>query len=124
MDDKLGLVDGLSVLIVEDEVFIAQSLKTSLMEEGARLVDTAGGLKQATSRIADKDYGLVILDIRLPDGEAHGLARALVDQSIPVVVHSGHVTSQRNKLLRGVVFCAKPASPAEFLQAIRTALAP
>ncbi|MEM7718274.1 MAG: response regulator [Pseudomonadota bacterium] len=113
---------GLTILIVEDEVFIAQSLRSNLIDAGASAVKTAGALKDAIAQIATTQFDLVILDIRLPDGESYDLASTLVSRSIPVVVHSGHATSAHDERLTEVVFCAKPASPAELLQVIEAAL--
>lgn len=122
MGNTAGSLDSLSILIVEDEVFIAQSLKANLLDAGARVVETAGGVSEAKAQIEATDYDLAILDIRLSDGEAFDLASSLTSRSVPVVVHSGHATSERNEHLTDVVFCAKPASPSEILQAIHTAL--
>lgn len=114
---------NLSILIVEDEVFIAHSLKKFLDDTGASHVVTASTLCEAKGCLETADYDATILDVRLPDGEAYDLAAELVEQDVPVVIHSGHATSQCNGRLSRVVFCSKPATPEEILRAIGEARA-
>lgn len=115
-------VKGRSVLILEDEVFIAFSLRTYLEEAGATPVDLAGSLSEANQKIAEGAYDIAILDMRLPDGEAYELAQSLSDTGVSVVVHSGHATVERNGQMPGVVFCSKPATPQELFHAIGAAI--
>jgi DNA-binding NtrC family response regulator len=54
-----------NILIVEDEFSIRESLQTWLTELGYR-VDVAREGQEALKRIAEKDYDLLLLDLRLP----------------------------------------------------------
>lgn len=118
MDAKQPDLTGLSVLVVEDEAFIAFALKSYLEEAGAVSVTTASTLKEADIKITNGEFGAAIVDVRLPDGEAYELAAKLIDQGVPVVIHSGHATQERHGELAGAVFCAKPATPNELLAAL------
>lgn len=118
MNQDTRNIENLSILIVEDEVFIALSLKKFLDDTGASQVVTASTLSEAKGRLEISGFDAAILDIRLPDGEAYDLAADLVAMDVPVVIHSGHATSQRNGRLSRVVFCSKPATPEEILLAI------
>ncbi len=53
------------ILIVEDEAIMRESLRDWLTEGGYR-VETAKEGKQALRTIAEQDFGLAILDLRLP----------------------------------------------------------
>jgi len=54
-----------SILIVEDETIMRESLRDWLTESGYR-VETAQEGEQALRTIAEHDFGLAILDLRLP----------------------------------------------------------
>jgi DNA-binding NtrC family response regulator len=57
---------GKSILIVDDDQVILQSLKGVLKMEGYR-VDTAGTGQEAIEKFQVNFYNLVLLDIKLPD---------------------------------------------------------
>ena len=54
-----------NILIVEDEFSIRESLQTWLMDLGYQ-VEVAREGEEAMKRIAEKDFDLLILDLRLP----------------------------------------------------------
>jgi len=56
------------ILLVEDEVVLRTSIARSLREDG-HAVDEAGRLDEADLEVRVTDYGLVILDRGLPDGD-------------------------------------------------------
>jgi DNA-binding NtrC family response regulator len=54
-----------NILIVEDEKNVRESLRTWLVELGCQVEVTADG-EEALKRISEKEFDLVILDLRLP----------------------------------------------------------
>ena len=76
------------ILIVEDEEIFARAVAQSLERAGHRCV-TAGTLASARKQLNDPDpWDLMILDMRLPDGEGFDLLRevAALGDSAPAVV--------------------------------------
>ncbi len=59
-----------SVLIVDDEAAIRESLQTLLELEGYE-VDVAGDGEEGLARLAERPYDLVLLDFAMPDRERH-----------------------------------------------------
>jgi two-component system OmpR family response regulator len=57
------------ILLVEDDWFLADVLATSLREKGW-LVDTAGTVAEALAGVGKQLPDLLLLDLRLPDGDA------------------------------------------------------
>jgi CheY-like chemotaxis protein len=53
------------ILIVEDETIAREGLRDWLTD-GGYLVETAGAGEEALEAIAEKDFGIVILDLKLP----------------------------------------------------------
>ncbi len=55
------------ILVVEDKIDLRESLK-DILEFHDFLVDEAPDLKTASEKIACRTYDVVLLDIKLPDG--------------------------------------------------------
>lgn len=64
----------MQILVVEDQVKVAQSLKKGLGEVGYS-VELAGNGAEAESSLQNKAYDLVILDVMLPDQSGLDTAR-------------------------------------------------
>ena len=54
-----------NILIVEDEANVRESLRNWLIELGCHVEVTSDG-EEALTRISEKEFDLVILDLRLP----------------------------------------------------------
>jgi PAS domain S-box-containing protein len=63
-DESEG-VDGVSILVVDDEPAILQFLTSVLTEEGHQ-VETVDNADDALARLKSKSYSLILLDIKLP----------------------------------------------------------
>ena len=55
------------LLLVEDDDLLAESLAEALEDQGYR-IDITARVREANALMASEDYGLVILDLGLPDG--------------------------------------------------------
>lgn len=77
-------------LIVEDEEALAKSMARILKSRGIE-ADTAYSGAEARQRMADSEYGVVLLDVRLPDESGYGLLGELraLKPDIAVVMVSG-----------------------------------
>ncbi len=113
------------ILIIEDEQPIRRFLRASLMSEGYRVNEAAGGeagLKLAAGQPPD----LVILDLGLPDLDGHEVLRRLREWcSAPVIVLSArdHEQQKIDALDHGADdYVTKPFSTGELLARMRTAL--
>ena len=116
-------LDGVKVLIVEDEAFIAMAITDKLAEAGADVIDHALTLADAEMAVREDDYQVAILDLRLPDGDANMLARTLTDLGTGIVFHSGHGEIERLKTeFPEARACRKPCRFSEFVDVIREML--
>ena len=95
-----------SVLIVEDEEAIADAVAYALEGEGFE-VDRAGDGEEALARARDKEYELIVLDLRLPKVNGIEVTRILRGESIvPILmltakdseVDSGRARGRRRRL--------------------------
>jgi two-component system, OmpR family, KDP operon response regulator KdpE len=86
---------GRRVLVVDDEPDIVYMVKVILRSAGCE-VTTAAGVAEATSMLAVDDPDLILLDLRLADGDGMEVLDAMRSSgkidSIPVIILSAHAT--------------------------------
>ncbi len=82
-----------SILIVEDEPIIRETLAEFLMGEGFE-VRTAGTATEAIRVAQERDYDIAICDIQLPDGDGVKVLRQLhrINPAIFVLIISAYAT--------------------------------
>jgi DNA-binding response OmpR family regulator len=112
-------LDGLSILIVEDEIIIGLMLAAEIGGAGATpigpVTSVAGALKAVDARPVDA----VILTTKLIDGSGADLATRLEERRIPYVVVSGYEEATLPSILRSAPFVAKPISTPLLMNAIK-----
>ena len=112
-----ALLSDLSVLIVEDEFIAAVGLESTYRSAGAADVTIVGTIADAWDEVRKSRLDFALLDIRLPDGISFPLAMDLFADWVPVIMHSGHAEIYHSARLPGIIFCPKPATPAEIIRA-------
>ncbi|MEO1220075.1 MAG: response regulator [Pseudomonadota bacterium] len=115
-------LDGRSVLIVEDKMMVAIMLEQTFIDAGASDVTFACSIEDAWDAVSRKSFDFALLDIRLPDGYSFPLAIDLFAKGMPVTMHSAHAGIYHSARLPGIVFCPKPATPTELIQAAHKAI--
>ena len=123
-------VRGASVLLVEDEQALATAVAEALVDAGLN-VDHAGDGMEALARIREqKDYDLVICDLKMPriDGMTLYRAIAAADPALArrVIFVTGDVAgTEAERFLEesGCRWLAKPFRLADLLRAVRDTLA-
>lgn len=115
---------GVRVLIVEDNTNLAQSAGQLLEMRGAA-VDLAGSLEDADKLIRERSYGLVLVDLMLPDGSGLDLIDGHQDRDgLRFVVMSGHpslTAAVRRRYRQRAEFLLKPFSADELIGAFQQA---
>jgi PAS domain S-box-containing protein len=86
-------LEGLRVLVVEDDFDALDALRLALEERGAR-VTSAGSVREATRVASQSAPDAIISDIHLPDGDGYALMRELRSKeelrSVPAIAVSGY----------------------------------
>ncbi|MDB5693121.1 MAG: response regulator [Alphaproteobacteria bacterium] len=114
------------VHIVDDDAQVRAATSYLLSSHGYATETYASGAEFLAR--APLDHGCLLLDLRMPDMDAHQVQEELVRRNvpIPVVVMSGHDelgAAVEAMKLGAVDFLQKPASEEELLSAVRRALA-
>ncbi|GGB30076.1 hypothetical protein GCM10011380_19400 [Sphingomonas metalli] len=112
-----------TVLLVEDELFIALDLQATIEEAGYCVEGPCMTLEEAQDAIDRHGArGLVaaLLDVRLADGTVFPAADRLYAHGVPLIFHSGHADEMelRNRYPQAKI-CPKPSAPAVLSAAIR-----
>ena len=113
------------VLVVDDEADIVYMVKVILRSAGFD-VDAASGVNDAISALAGDDPDLVLLDLRLGDGEGWTVLEHLREQgrtdAIPVIILSAHAspsTAERAAREGARAYLTKPFVASALLEAVR-----
>ena len=115
-----------SVLVVDDEAAIRDSLRMILEYEGYRVDEAASG-RQALGRLAERPADAVLLDVKMPEMDGIEVLRALAERGyeMPVLVISGHadVPTAVEATRRGAFdFFEKPLQRERVLLSLRNAI--
>jgi two-component system nitrogen regulation response regulator NtrX len=115
-----------SVLVVDDEASIRDSLRMILEFEGYSVRDAATG-KEALAAVADDSPDAVLLDVKMPEMDGLGVLQALRERGhdMPVLIVTGHgdVATAVEATRRGAWdFFQKPLQRERVLVSLRNAV--
>ena len=85
------VLDGLSLLVVEDEPLIAMDIAIAFEDSGAQITST-NALKHAVLLVEHDGLSGAILDHALGDGDSSILCARLRERGIPFMMYSGYET--------------------------------
>ena len=113
------------ILAVEDDEQVQELLSDYLSHEGFRVTIAATGAAM-TAALAAEPADLILLDLRLPDGDGLALVRQLRSESqLPVIILSGKVEEVDRIVgleLGADDYLTKPFNPRELLARIKAVL--
>lgn len=120
-------LDGLKILIAEDEPLIALDIEHTLSSAGAEVKLTARSNAELAvlleGHLQDGSWDAVVLDFQLRDGTTEDVAAAFKEIGLPFVIHSGlseKIRPLAKKLDAPLV--AKPAADGALVAAIIRAI--
>jgi len=116
------LLDGLSILLLEDEVLIAMDVEQLCRDHGAGRVTTVRDVAGLDRHKAGTGFDAAIVDLVLGGASTLDFARHLQSGKIPFVFASGY--SELGELERefpGVALVSKPYSGTDLIEALARA---
>lgn len=103
---------GKTVLLVEDEMFVALDIQMTLEDEGWQVFGPFASTHAALEFLETCSVDCAILDVRLTDGDVFPVADRLTASGIPFVFHSGHANpSKLEQDYPQSLVCQKPCLP-------------
>jgi len=116
------------VLIVEDETIMRDSLRDWLKDEGYE-VDTAESGEEALQKIGEKEFGVAVLDLRLPGKDGlevlrEATARNPKFKGVIITAYPSVETAVEAMKIGAVSYIVKPFAPDALEKAIEEVLGP
>jgi len=121
-------IDGISVLLVEDDADSRQVFTTVLELAGAR-VQAVGSVREALQALEDRRPDVLISDIGMPGEDGYALIRQVRGRAhggdVPAIAVTGYVSSEDRARLQAAGFqlhLPKPVEPCEVVAAVASAV--
>ena len=116
-------LEGLRVLLVEDETLVAMLLEDMLGDLGCEVVATASRVPQAVQIARDpgQAFDVAILDVNVAGETITPVAQALSERPTPFVFATGYGESGVPEAFRGRPVLQKPFSLADVQVRLREA---
>jgi len=114
-----------TVLVVEDEQYVRESLATWLGRRGFAVI-TSGSVEEVVARRQHEGVDVVLSDLKLPGESGLALVRQLASGGPPVLVLTGHgtVASAVECMKAGAAdYLLKPVDPEELVLVVERVLA-
>ncbi len=108
-----------TILIVEDDPFIAMDMEYAFEEAGYVVVGPVEDVASALKALAENDVDLACLDYNLGNETSMPIAEILGEKNIPFVFATGHPGAIADDLgIEANRVLAKPVEPRTVLQAL------
>ena len=114
-------LQGLCVLVVEDDYFIALELCNALRAAGADVIGPARDVETGLAAIRDERIDCGVLDINLRGHLAFEIAMELRTHGIPAIFATGYDASMIPDELADAVRLEKPVDLAALCRAVESA---
>jgi CheY-like chemotaxis protein len=105
-------LDGLRILIVEDELVVAMELEALLRDLGCIVLDAVPTIKRALDALREVRPDLAVLDVNLQGEWVTPVAEVLEAQGTRFVLVTGYGSERlHEEVLRGATRLRKPGRP-------------
>jgi CheY-like chemotaxis protein len=121
-NDNQETLDGVRVLVAEDDPFLLIDLERMLRSAGATIVGLCRTLEEALERAGEADFAVAVLDFRLGSDTVSPVARLLDDRGVPFVLYTAQPRHEPAMAAWRDAVVEKPAPPPVLLGAVRAAL--
>jgi CheY-like chemotaxis protein len=116
-------LNGLRVLVVEDEWLIASMIEAALASAHCEVVGPVGTLQQALERVFCNQFDAALVDLNLHGEMAYAVADALAEKGTPFLLVTSYEPSQLPEPYRACPRCGKPCPPHRLLAALSEVVA-
>lgn len=129
MDESRGRLDGLRILVVDDEPETLEIIAHTLREAGAEVLEATGAGAALEVLAEDSDLHVVLSDLQMPDLDGFDLMKRLKAREKPIVAVALSASASLGDAKRAIeagfsVHVAKPIAMADLVETIRAAAPP
>ena len=115
-------LQGVRVIVVEDETLVAILLEDMLVELGCEVLWTAHRVPRALDLVAQSAPDAAVLDVNIAGDEVYPVAQALAERDIPFVFATGYGARGLADAWRGRPIVQKPFQVEHLSRCLLTAL--
>lgn len=114
-------LDGLKVLVLEDDFFVGLDLSHMLEDLGGVVIGPMRTIERAEAAVAAGDVDLAILDVNISGRYSFGIAEQLEARKIPVLFVTAYAADDAlfPPSTKAIPRVAKPVQPSTLLQGLR-----
>ncbi len=113
------MLDQRSVLILEDNAFVALDLSMAVEDSNGIVIGPAGSVAEALALIDAQEISAAVLDCQLSDRDVTPVALLLIDRGVPFVIHSGTgLPPQLRQAHPDLPVLSKPLQPRSVIAAL------
>jgi response regulator NasT len=121
----MAMLEGLKVLVAEDEGLIRMDVVASLEEAGLVVVGQASDGEEAVALATELEPDLVVMDVKMPKLDGISAAEKISELKIPVVLLTAFSDAElvsRAAQAGAMAYVTKPFKPTDLLPAIQIAI--
>lgn len=112
-------LSGRSVLVLEDDYYLAEDAKATLESAGATVLGPFRAVDSALDAARNGNADCAVVDINLGGGPNFAPAESLLRMGVPVVFITGYDDSVIPEALSHVPCLQKPTQPHRIIDAVR-----
>lgn len=109
-----GLLNGLKILVVEDEVLVAMDLAHMIRRLGGDVLGPVGTVRGATEVMEQTEIDGAVMDLGLGRESGSGVAERLLANGVPILLTTGYGDQALPDALAHVPRLSKPYSMTDF----------
>jgi len=117
-------LEGVRVLVVEDEYFVAILIEEILESAGCIVMGPIPRLPEALDAIDHEDYDVAVLDVNLAGERINPVADALSERNVPFLFVTGYGANSLPREYAQRPHICKPFRMAELLSALSSVMKP
>jgi CheY-like chemotaxis protein len=116
------VLDGLRILVVEDEVLALMTLEDILRDAGCAIVATVSRVGPALEAAREAEIDIALLDVNLAGERVYPVAEVLAARRVPFLFVTGYSREMLPARYATRPLVTKPFTPAQLVDGISDAL--
>jgi DNA-binding response OmpR family regulator len=122
-DSDVSALDGLRVIIVEDEAMLALCLSEVVEDEGCVVAGVAETVAEARTLAATATFDVAIIDLHLRGQQAYDVAASIIRNGHAIIISTGSDASKVPAEFHEWPILRKPYNDVAIFSAIKSAAA-
>ena len=120
MADDGDELNGLRLLVVEDDYLVAADMCSALIRRGAIILGPASNLRRSRELLREQRPDCALLDLNLNGNLAFELASEIQREGVPTIFTTGYDAAFFPEALRGAPCLQKPVNFTALVELIRS----